>query len=40
MKKIPYGRQSINNQDKKFVLKSLESNLITTGLNVTEFQKN
>ncbi len=39
MKKIPYGRQSINNQDKKFVLKSLESNLITTGLNVTEFQK-
>lgn len=39
MKKIPYGRQSISNQDKKFVLKSLESNLITTGLNVTEFQK-
>lgn len=39
MKKIPYGRQSINNQDKQLVLKSLESNLITTGLNVTEFQK-
>ena len=39
MKFIPYGRQSINKDDKKSVLKSLESNLITTGSHVTKFEK-
>ena len=39
MKFIPYGRQSINTDDKKLVLKSLESNLITTGSYVDEFEK-
>ena len=39
MKFIPYGRQSINKDDKKLVLKSLESNLITTGSYVIQFEK-
>ena len=39
MKFIPYGRQSINSDDKKLVLKSLEANLITTGSYVVEFEK-
>lgn len=39
MKFIPYGRQSINKDDKKSVLKSLESNLITTGSHVIKFEK-
>jgi dTDP-4-amino-4,6-dideoxygalactose transaminase len=39
MELIPYGRQSINNDDKKIVIKSLEANLITTGFYVTEFEK-
>ena len=39
MKFIPYGRQSINKDDKKSVLKALESNLITTGSHVTKFEK-
>ena len=39
MKFIPYGRQSINSDDKKLVLKSLEANLITTGSYVAQFEK-
>ena len=39
MKPIPYGKQSISNLDKKLVLKSLNSSLITTGLYVNEFEK-
>ena len=39
MEFIPYGRQSINSNDKKLVLKSLEANLITTGSYVAEFEK-
>ena len=36
---IPYGKQYINKNDKKFVLKSLSENLITTGTYVDKFEK-
>ena len=39
MKYIPYGRQSIDNADKKLVLKSLSNNLITTGPFVEKFER-
>lgn len=35
---IPYGRQYINKEDKKIVLKSLSENLITTGPFVKKFE--
>ena len=38
MKKIPYGRQLIDNKDKKLVLKSLSNDLITTGPFVEKFE--
>lgn len=38
MKLIPYGRQYIDNQDVKFVSKSLKQDLITTGDYVKEFE--
>jgi dTDP-4-amino-4,6-dideoxygalactose transaminase len=38
MKKIPYGKQFIDDQDKKFVLDSLSNDLITTGPYVQEFE--
>jgi dTDP-4-amino-4,6-dideoxygalactose transaminase len=38
MKIIPYGRQYIDNQDIKFVSKSLKQDLITTGEYVKKFQ--
>ena len=38
MKKIPYGKQFIDNQDKKFVLNSLSGDLITTGPYVRKFE--
>ena len=40
MKHIPYGRQFIDKKDKQAVLKSLSSDLITTGLFVKKFEKN
>lgn len=40
MKKIPYGRQFIDKNDKKLVLSSLTSDLITTGPFVKKFEKN
>ena len=40
MKKIPYGRQFIDKNDKKLVLSSLSSDLITTGPFVKKFEKN
>ena len=39
MKTIPYGRQYIDNRDKKFVLKSLSESLITTGPYVKKFEQ-
>ena len=39
MKKIPYGRQFIDNKDKKSVVKVLFNELITTGSQVTKFEK-
>ena len=39
MKYIPYGRQYIDNADKKLVLKSLSNNLITTGPFVEKFER-
>jgi dTDP-4-amino-4,6-dideoxygalactose transaminase len=39
MKYIPYGKQSISNEDKKLVLRSLNSPLITTGYYVNELEK-
>ena len=38
MKPIPYGRQYIDNQDIKFVSKSLKQDLITTGDYVKNFE--
>lgn len=38
MKKIPYGKQFIDDQDKKFVLDSLSNDLITTGPHVQKFE--
>jgi len=38
MKPIPYGRQYIDNQDIKFVSKSLKQDLITTGDYVKKFE--
>ena len=38
MKKIPYGKQFIDNQDKKFLLNSLSGDLITTGPYVRKFE--
>lgn len=38
MKKIPYGKQFIDNQDKKFVIDSLSGDLITTGPYVRKFE--
>ena len=38
MKPIPYGRQYIDDQDIKFVSKSLKQDLITTGDYVKEFE--
>ena len=39
MKYIPYGRQFIDNEDKKSVLNSLSNDLITTGPFVKKFEK-
>ena len=39
MKYIPYGRQYIDNKDKRYVLDSLSNNLITTGSYVNKFEK-
>ena len=39
MKKIPYGRQYIDKKDITNVIKSLKSELITTGLFVKKFEK-
>jgi len=39
MKYIPYGKQLIDNIDKKLVLKCLSSDLITTGPYVQKFEK-
>ena len=39
MKNIPYGRQFIDNKDKKLILKSLDNDLITTGPFVEKFEK-
>lgn len=39
MKYIPYGRQYIDNQDKKLVLSSLSQDLITTGSFVAKFEE-
>ena len=39
MKNIPYGRQFIDNEDKKLVLDSLSNDLITTGPFVEKFEK-
>jgi dTDP-4-amino-4,6-dideoxygalactose transaminase len=39
MKYIPYGRQFIDDADKKLVLESLSNNLITTGPFVEKFEK-
>lgn len=38
MKKIPYGKQLIDHEDKKFVLDSLSKDLITTGPYVQRFE--
>ena len=40
MKLIPYGRQFIDNNDRKLVLNSLSNDLITTGPFVKKFEKN
>ncbi len=39
MKKIPYGRQYIDNSDVKLVSKSLKGRLITTGDYVINFER-
>ena len=39
MKYIPYGRQFIDNSDKKSVLKALSNDLITTGPLVARFER-
>ena len=39
MKNIPYGKQFIDKSDKKLVLSSLSSDLITTGPFVEKFEK-
>ena len=39
MKYIPYGRQFIDNADKKLVLESLSNDLITTGPFVEKFER-
>ena len=39
MKYIPYGRQFIDNNDKKLVLSALQNDLITTGPFVEKFEK-
>ena len=39
MKFIPYGKQLIDSNDKKLVLSSLSSELITTGPIVEKFEK-
>jgi dTDP-4-amino-4,6-dideoxygalactose transaminase len=39
MKYIPYGRQLIDNEDRKSVLNSLSNDLITTGPLVEKFEK-
>ena len=39
MKNIPYGRQYIDNADKKSVINSLSNELITTGPVVKIFEK-
>ena len=39
MKYIPYGRQFIDNNDKKLVLSALQNDLITTGPFVKKFEK-
>ena len=36
--KIPYGRQFLNNSDKREVIKSLNQNFITTGKYVKKFE--
>ena len=38
MKIIPYGRQSIDNQDIKFVSRALKEDLITTGSYIKKFE--
>ena len=39
MKNIPYGKQFIDNKDKKSVINSLSHDLITTGPYVEKFEK-
>ena len=38
MKIIPYGKQSINDNDIKSVLAALKNDIITTGSTVTKFE--
>ena len=38
MKKIPYGRQSINEEDINEVVKVLQSDFLTQGPKVKEFE--
>ena len=40
MKYIPYGRQTIDQSDKKAVIKVLSNDLITTGPYVNKFENN
>ena len=40
MKYIPYGRQFIDNKDKKLISSSLSNDLITTGPFVEKFERN
>ena len=39
MNKINYGKQNINSEDVKAVSDALRQDLITTGKNVTKFEK-
>ena len=38
MKNIPYGKQHIDNEDLKSVLKTLKSDKITQGLQIKRFE--
>jgi dTDP-4-amino-4,6-dideoxygalactose transaminase len=40
MKPIPYGRQQITEDDKQAVISALESDFLTQGPMVDEFEKN
>ena len=40
MKLTPYGRQFVDNKDKKILISALSNDLITTGPLVQKFEKN